>query len=292
MSKEIPLFELAASDYGLIISPMLSSFVPVDDEPTAFDPHRHDYYGLFLLRSGKMIILVEGHEVVMRDSSLLLVQPAQIHQCVQSADISGWVMFFDGKHLDPKTRAVTEKSIEQIALFDLHNEELLFTDQLFLSVFQASENKNPGPLQVQMLQALINALLYQVANMQLLRESSAESSASRPVQIVQEFKSLIKSNFRSLKKPADYAALLHISVSHLNDTVKANTGYSATHLLQQEVIGEAQRQLRYSSKTVKEIAFSLGFSDYKYFSRLFTKIVGRSPSVFRRNLKSQTGLPK
>lgn len=101
MSKEIPLFELAASDYGLIISPMLSSFVPVDDEPTAFDPHRHDYYGLFLLRSGKMIILVEGHEVVMRDSSLLLVQPAQIHQCA----VSGYFRLgdvFRWKALRPK----------------------------------------------------------------------------------------------------------------------------------------------------------------------------------------------
>ncbi len=233
--------------------------------------------------------MVEGHEVVMRDSSLLLVQPAQVHQCVQSAEISGWVMFFDAKHLDPKTRAVTERSTDEIVLFNL-DDDLLFTDLLFQSIFQASEHKAPGPLQAQMVHALIHALLYQVANMQLLYKSSAERPASRPAQIVQEFKSLFKSNFRRLKKPADYAALLHISVSHLNDTVKANTGYSATHLLQQEIIGEAQRQLRYSSKSVKEIAGSLGFTDYKYFSRLFTKIVGSSPSDFRKNLKSQTGI--
>ncbi len=47
---EIHLFELAESNYGLVISPMLASFVPVEDEPTAFDPHRHDFYGIFLFK--------------------------------------------------------------------------------------------------------------------------------------------------------------------------------------------------------------------------------------------------
>jgi AraC family transcriptional activator of pobA len=287
-NEEIYLFELAKSQYGLVITPMLSSFVPVEDEPTAFDPHRHDFYGLFLLRTGEMSIVVEEQEVIMHGSELLLVQPGQVHHCIQSDDISGWVMFFDGKHLDSKIRAVTEKSSDEIALFDLNSDDLRFTDQLLLSVFQASQNNNPGPLQVQMLHALINALFYQVANMQLLRESSPKTSASRPAQIVQEFKSLVKSNFSNLKRPADYAALLHISVSHLNDTVKANTGYSATHILQQEIVGEAKRQLRYSSKTIKEIAANLGYNDYKYFIRLFSKILGQSPSVFRKNTKLST----
>jgi AraC family transcriptional activator of pobA len=282
IKDEIHLFELAKSSYGLVISPMLASFVPVENAATAFDPHRHDSFGLFLLRSGEMTMMVEGQEIIMQRSSLLLVQPGQVHQCVQSTKISGWVMFVDGKNLDMKTRAVTEQSAQEIALFTLGSDELLFTDQLLLSIYQATEDKSPGPFQTEMLHALINALFYQAANLHLLRKSSAERSASRPAQIVQQYKGLIK----NLRRPAEYAALLHISVRHLNDTVRAQTGYSATNLLQQEVIGEAKRQLRYTTKMVKEIAFNLGYGDYKYFIRLFTKIVGQSPSGFRKNTKS------
>jgi len=286
IKDEIHLFELAKSSYGLVISPMLASFVPVENAATAFDPHRHDSFGLFLLRSGEMTMMVEGQEIIMQRSSLLLVQPGQVHQCIQSTKISGWVMFVDGKNLDMKTRAVTEQSAQEIALFSLGSDGLLFTDQLLLSIYQAAEDKNPGPFQTEMLHALINALFYQAANLHLLPKSSAERSASRPAQIVQQYKGLIKSHFKNLRRPAEYAALLHISVRHLNDTVKAQTGYSATYLLQQEVIGEAKRQLTYTTKMVKEIAFNLGYGDYKYFIRLFTKIVGQSPSGFRKNTKS------
>lgn len=97
INEEIHLFELTESLYELVIIPMLASFVPVEDVPTAFDPHRHDAYGLFLLRSGEMTIMVEGQDVVMRDSSVMIIQPGQVHQCIRSVDLSGWVMFFDGK---------------------------------------------------------------------------------------------------------------------------------------------------------------------------------------------------
>lgn len=286
IKEDIHLFELANSSNGLIISPMLASFVPDDDVPTAFDPHRHDSYGLFLLKSGRITMMVEEQELIMEDSSLLLVQPGQIHQSLESNDVSGWVMFFDAKNLDTNTRAVTEQSVEEIAVFKLSPDELLFADRLLLSIHLASENKNYGPFQTQMLHALINAIFYQVANMHLARKSVTENFIGRPRQIVQEFKDLIKTHFKSLKKPSGYAEQMHISVSYLNDTVKAQTGYSATHLIQQEVIGEAKKQLKYSTKTIKEIANNLGYDDYKYFIRLFTKIVNSSPSVFRKDTKA------
>jgi len=287
--EKLHLFELAASHYGFIISPMLASYVPLDNVPTAFDLHRNDSYGIFLLKSGEVKMLVEGYEAVMEGSSLLLVQPGQVHQCVESINVSGWVMFVDAKNIDTKVRAITEQSVEAIALFELNSDELLFTDQLLNAIYQASEDRTPGPFQMQMLHALINGLFYQAAHMHLKRESTTESTDTRPAQIVQEFKSLIKVHFKNLKRPAAYAGLLHLSVSHLNDTIKSRTGYSATYLLQQEIIGDAQKQLIYSAKTVKEIAYNLGYVDYKYFIRLFTKIVGQSPSVFRNTRKSILG---
>ncbi|RYE30398.1 MAG: helix-turn-helix domain-containing protein, partial [Sphingobacteriales bacterium] len=51
-------------------------------------------------------------------------------------------------------------------------------------------------------------------------------------------------------------------------------------------IGEAKKQLKYSTKTIKEIANNLGYDDSKYFIRLFTKIVHSSPSVFRQDTKT------
>jgi AraC-like DNA-binding protein len=44
---------------------------------------------------------------------------------------------------------------------------------------------------------------------------------------------------------------------------------------------EAKRRLFYTNESVKEIAFRLGYDDYAYFTRLFTKVCGISPTRFR-----------
>jgi AraC-like DNA-binding protein len=44
----------------------------------------------------------------------------------------------------------------------------------------------------------------------------------------------------------------------------------------------AKRMLIYTSLNIKEIAINLGFDDYAYFTRLFTKATGLSPTSYRK----------
>jgi len=88
-----------------------------------------------------------------------------------------------------------------------------------------------------------------------------------------------------LKKPADYASMMNITVSYLNDTLKQVSGFSSTWHIQNEIFTEAQRLLFYTDKSVKEIAFELGYEDEKYFIRLFGKKIGSSPACFRKTHK-------
>jgi AraC-like DNA-binding protein len=51
------------------------------------------------------------------------------------------------------------------------------------------------------------------------------------------------------------------------------------------VVLEAKRLLYYTDMDVKEIAFSLGYEDHTYFSRLFSKVAGIPPGAFRRKFR-------
>ena len=84
-----------------------------------------------------------------------------------------------------------------------------------------------------------------------------------------------------MKSPSEYADKLNLSTAYLNECVKNTTGYSVSYHIQQRVILEAKRLLYYSDKSVKEIAAELGYDDYPYFSRLFTKIAGITALAFR-----------
>ena len=53
------------------------------------------------------------------------------------------------------------------------------------------------------------------------------------------------------------------------------------------VVHEAQRELVYSSLSVKQIAAELGFDDEAYFGRFFRKQTGFRPTDFRAQAREQ-----
>ena len=74
---------------------------------------------------------------------------------------------------------------------------------------------------------------------------------------------------------------LSVSQRYLSDTLKRETGKTTTEHLQLYLVNEAKAHLLDSDKTIAEVAYDLGFEYPQYFSRLFKKREGISPSQFR-----------
>jgi AraC family transcriptional activator of pobA len=110
-------------------------------------------------------------------------------------------------------------------------------------------------------------------------------SLSRKVMITKQFRSLLLQSFRVMKSPSLYAESLNISPSYLNEVVKKTTGFSASYWINQEIVLEAKRVLFHTDCSVKEVAEQLGYEDYSYFTRVFTKIAGMSPIAFRQKYR-------
>jgi AraC-like DNA-binding protein len=76
-------------------------------------------------------------------------------------------------------------------------------------------------------------------------------------------------------------AELSVSQRYLSDTLKKETGKTSTEHLQLYLIDEAKNILLSPHKTISEVAYELGFEYPSYFSRLFKKKEGVSPSEYR-----------
>lgn len=72
-----------------------------------------------------------------------------------------------------------------------------------------------------------------------------------------------------------------VSQRYLSDTLKKETGKTTTEHLQLLLIDEAKNMLLQPSKSIAEVAYELGFEYPPYFSRLFKKKEGISPSAYR-----------
>lgn len=81
------------------------------------------------------------------------------------------------------------------------------------------------------------------------------------------------------------AKQLSVSQRYLSDTLKKETGKTSTEHLQLYLIDEAKNILLNPEKTVSEVAYELGFEYPPYFSRLFKKKEGMSPTAYREKYR-------
>jgi AraC-like DNA-binding protein len=79
---------------------------------------------------------------------------------------------------------------------------------------------------------------------------------------------------------------LSVSQRYLSDTLKKETGKTTTEHLQLFLIDEAKNILLNPNKTISEVAYDLGFEYPPYFSRLFKKKEGISPTAYREKYTS------
>jgi AraC-like DNA-binding protein len=93
---------------------------------------------------------------------------------------------------------------------------------------------------------------------------------------------MLEKSYREKKMVAEYAAQLLVTPNHLNGIIKKNTGCSAGHMIRKRVVLEAKRLARYSDAGMKEIAYSLGFSDSAHFSKFFKSVCGTNFSDFKK----------
>ncbi|MHB8963919.1 MAG: helix-turn-helix domain-containing protein [Saccharofermentanales bacterium] len=92
----------------------------------------------------------------------------------------------------------------------------------------------------------------------------------------------IESHFTDDVTIGDLAVLAFLSPAQLCRVFKQTTGSTVKEFMQKTRIEVACRLLCETDRSISEISMSVGYRDFKYFTRLFTKIEGMTPSMFRK----------
>ncbi|GAB3806815.1 hypothetical protein GCM10028819_42910 [Spirosoma humi] len=248
------------------------------------NPHRHDHYTCFFLEEGTITTHIDFKQVTIDKTAFLLSQPGQIHQVRSAHQCKGWVLGFDAKLIDEAVRDLLEQSLSTVMLLTLNESEQAWFKAMLLLIDRSLYENKSAIFHHKLVQTLLNGFIYRVAAIfQAQLHDRLRDYSVRSLEMTRKFRQLLTQQILTCKKPSDYAQQLNVSASHLNDTIKAVTGFSVTYHIQQAVLAEAQRLLVYTDLSVQEIATRLGYEDPKYFIRLFGKGVGLSPARFRKN---------
>ena len=103
---------------------------------------------------------------------------------------------------------------------------------------------------------------------------------------LKEFEILLEEYYKIEKSPSFYADKMSITLKHLNRISKNILNITITELITRRVILESKRIMVDKNKNIAQIADELGYSNYSYFSKLFKKNVGMTPTEFVNQLKN------
>lgn len=175
----------------------------------------------------------------------------------------------------------------------------LFREQEILNIFSVTPLLNLSQQESQDLHHLLRQLYneihgenpYRVLSDSLLKSillkiiklSDAHKKFTRRQEIALRFKQLVHKNFHREKRLDFYADRLAVSVNYLNRCVSSVFKKSSKELILEVLVMHAQLLLVESTKSVADIAYELDFADPSYFSRIFKKTVGMSPTTYRES---------
>jgi AraC family transcriptional activator of pobA len=145
-----------------------------------------------------------------------------------------------------------------------------------------------GFAQQDILIAYLKILLIRAIRIKFLKSTTTLplDQGAADANLLRQLKAMIELHFRTKHGVGEYAELLNISIKALGRIVKNHFQRTLTEIISERIILEAKRELNLTSKTVKEIAYDLGFNDEYHFSRYFKNKIKVSPQVYRNSLRN------
>lgn len=135
-------------------------------------------------------------------------------------------------------------------------------------------------LQLEMLQMMLKRILILTTRI-YKSQHNFKALGSENSDIVRNFNFLVEKHFREKHSVLDYADILNKSPKTLSNLFNKLGKYSPLQFIQNRLLLESHRLLKYSDKTISEIGFELGFNDVQSFSRFFKNKEGISPNDYR-----------
>ncbi|MBL1281237.1 MAG: AraC family transcriptional regulator [Fluviicola sp.] len=245
--------------------------------------HRDDYHLFLLSEKGTALFEIDFQKYKSKPNTVIYIQPYQVHRILTIDNVEFSALLISNENLNPEYLKLL-KDIAPANPLALDKETFAIISETAALCIKIA-NRKEYILDHLLLKDSCNTLIGLVIS-QYLIQSKPVASHSRFEVITKAFQSVLESNFITTKRPSDYSDKLKISAVYLNECVKKTTGHPVSHHIQQRIILEAKRLLYHSNKSVKEIAFELGYDDYPYFSRLFKKVTGITALTFRNKNKN------
>ncbi|YCO01027.1 helix-turn-helix domain-containing protein [Vibrio sp. VNB-15] len=252
-------------------------FSDIQEDPY-IEPHRHEYWEIVWCLDDSGMQSIDFVEYDNRLGRLFTIAPGQVHQSEFMGNNVRLLVFTPGfVETNPRSTQLVNRvfsTINRPPYLDCSEEGFHYFDSIYTLLKEECERED---CDWDLVESLINSFLRYALRFAKTPAQKGEQRDTRVGRLVE----LIDQHYKEEKKSQFYASKLALTSKRLNEIVKGDRGKTVTQLIHDRIMLEANRELVFSTKTIKTIAFELGFEDPAYFSRFYRTQKGETPAEFR-----------
>ncbi len=246
------------------------------------EPHRHDHEELIIVTHGHPSHLVDFTSRMIEPPVIIYVAQGKVHSFIPDEHTRGWVIRYTSEFIPQSGFNFYSAFLDDFNYridFDFCTTTMNDLCEIML------REDNQEPVDYNILRHLLLAILTKLESAtkkQFLDERIAGNS-----QLI-TFNNFLKILEYNYKRPVGvdfYADKMNMSARNLNLISQAVFKKSITEIIETRKLIEARNLLLNSEKTVSEIGYELGYNEKSYFTRVFHKKTGTTPTVFRKQLQ-------
>lgn len=251
-------------------------FVGADNRPDILEypQHYHGLFEIYYMENGSCQYFIDNCSYLVESGDIVLIPNGIIHNTKYSDNNFLRSLINCSKYFIPKSVVESISNFKYIYRNESIKPEV---DNIFRSIKNDYENQDK--FSTEALRSLIHLLF-------ILLARNPNQKVNKVIKNKYVYKTIeyIKANFSSNVSLADAAKMCSVSQEHLSRIFKKETGYCFSEYLMSIRFKHAEHLLMNDNLSIIETANRCGFEDSNYFSFMFKKKHGVSPSEFKKNL--------
>jgi AraC family transcriptional regulator, transcriptional activator of pobA len=245
--------------------------------------HRHDYEEIIIVKSGSPQHFIDFHKETLVPPVGIYVAQGKIHQFLPDHHTEGWAIRYKNEFIPESRFHFYSKFLDNI------NYPLQTTDCIgkfdTLCEMMLDENKKSPP-DFNLIKHLLAALLAKLESEGRQRFLQETNSSNTQLITFNNFLKILEQNYKRPEGVQFYAEKLNMSVRNLNLVCQSIFNKSVSEIIETRKLIEARQLLINSILSVSEIGYELGYNEKAYFTRVFTKKTGLTPTEFRNKMSA------
>lgn len=242
-------------------------------------PHRHEsMFQILVIRHGRVRARLDADECELAGPCAITVPALTAHGFGFSPEVDGVVFTIVEQHLQAVFGgdAAWRQAVMRLRAWRLDGDAVSVAASALQADFEGHDR-----WRAQAVDSALRRLLLALARAAPPDTASPGAQPPRALAHVQRLRALVEAQFRHQPTLAALAAEVGVTPTQLNRVCHQVLGHSALGVLHGRLLLEAQRDLAYTSMSIKQVALGLGFGDAGYFTRFFQRLTGQTPSAWR-----------